>query len=231
VEAVQMLECGYNYQYNDKSGCYHVFIANLSKYTTNEKFTFSGTEEQKKNAGFIAFVQIGRVAHVPLNLVEEFPKLSELRIYDSEIPIVKNNLLGPQLSWIETLELFNNKIQIVEEGAFKQLHNLWSISLSRNEIKTISAKIFQNNRKLKRIYLEKNKIKKIAPETFQSLNRETRVDLRGNDECVDLCIGGCWRALEWDERITEIDSYLLRCYENHKKSSNLLIESEKNISL
>jgi Leucine-rich repeat (LRR) protein len=223
AEADQLVECDYGdyFGYFD-SGC-DVLKVDLSKKTVSEKFTFSGTQDQKETATEIYFSQSGRVAHVPQNLREEFPKLTNLSITRSEIPIVKNNLLGPQLSWIEELVLGNNKIQIVEGQAFKHLHNLVVIDLSNNQIRSLGAGFFQNNLKLKEIRIGINKIKMISPETFQHLNQLTHINLVRND-CVDKEFG-CWRC---DTKIdhAELNRDLQACYENHKKSSDLLNEGE-----
>jgi Leucine-rich repeat (LRR) protein len=223
AEADQLVECDY---YN-LPGVYHrciVHNVDLSKKTLSEKFTFSGTQEQKKNTTYIRFQESGRVTHVPQNLHEEFRNITELQITESEIPIVKNNLLGPQFSRIEELDLYNNKIQIVEDGAFKHLHNLEWIGLYKNQIKSLSRGVFQNNRKLKEIHLDDNKIKMIAPETFQHLNQLTWVPLTGND-CVNKEIG-CWDCNTKNYH-TKLNRDLHACYENHKKSSDLLNEGEK----
>jgi Leucine-rich repeat (LRR) protein len=222
AEADQVVECDYAAYYDGGSGYCAVRKVDLSKKTLSEKFTFSGSQEQKKNATVIGFLRIGRVAHVPLNLAEEFPKLTDLQIEDSEIPIVRNNLLGPQFSWIKKLYLSGNKIQIVEEEAFKHLQNLIEIYLYDNQIQSLSAEVFKNNRELKVISLWNNNIKMIAPETFQHLNQLTRVDLKGND-CVNT-------VFSWDCETkidhTILNRYLHACYENHKKSSDLLNEGE-----
>jgi hypothetical protein len=222
AEADQVVKCDHGYPDYGGYGCL-VRNVDLSKKTANDKFSFSGSQEQKKNITWIWFQESGRVAHVPQNLAQEFPNLTELQILDSEIPIVKNNLLGPQFSWIKGLYLSDNKIQIVEEGAFKHLHNLVVISLSRNQIRSLSPKVFQNNRKLKLIGINWNKIKTIAPETFQNLNQLEGVDLDGND-CVDKGIG--WFDCDTKTVHTELNRALHACFENHKKSSDLLNEGE-----
>jgi Leucine-rich repeat (LRR) protein len=220
AEADLLVECAYRYFFG---GYCIVYNVDLSKKTLSQKFTFSGTQEQNKIATQIWFYGSGRIAHLPQNLAEEFPKLTDLWISNSEIPIVRNNLLGPQFSWIEELILGGNKIQIVEEEAFKQLHNLVRIYLHYNQIQSLSREVFENNRKLKGIYLDDNKIKMIAPETFQHLNQLKLVEL-GRNDCVDKDIG-CWNC---DTKIdhTELNRDLHACYENHKKSSDLLNEGE-----
>ncbi len=221
AEADQLVECDY---FDGGSEC-KVRKVDLSKKTRSEKFSFSGTQKQKKNATWIWFQEIGRVAHLPQNVVEEFPNLTELAITESEIPIVKNNLLGPQFSWIEELDLEVNKIQIVEGQAFKHLHNLAVIILSQNQIRSLGPKVFLNNRKLKKIWLGNNKIKMIAPETFQHLNQLEPVNLERND-CVNKEIGCRWLNCDPKTVHTELNRDLHACYENHKKSSDSLNEGE-----
>jgi Leucine-rich repeat (LRR) protein len=219
AEADQLVECDYDFGYRCR-----VHKVDLSKKTLSETFSFSGTQEQKKKATEIRFQEIGRVAHVPQNLREEFPKLTQLSIWYSEIPIVKNNLLGPQFSRIEVLYLGWNKIQIVEGEAFKHLQNLVEIYLYQNQIQSLGAGVFQNNQELKGIDLHNNKIKMIAPETFQHLNQLKLVNLKENDGCVDKNIGCSWCDPKIDH--AELNRDLHACYENHKKSSDLLNEGE-----
>jgi hypothetical protein len=208
VKADRVVECDYSY---------------LSKKTINDEFSFSATPEQKKKTSGIRFWRSSRIAHVPQNLREEFLSLTWLWITGSEIPIVKNNLLGPQFSWIERLKLDSNEIQIVENQAFQHLHNLVMISLAWNQLQSLNAEIFKNNPKLIWIFLWLNKIKTIAPETFQHLNQLKFVRLWIN-ECTVKEIG----CLDCDTKIdhTELNRELQKCYENHKKSLDLLNEGE-----
>jgi Leucine-rich repeat (LRR) protein len=221
AEAVEVLNCEYRYR---DEWC-HIRNADLTKNTINEKFTFSTTQNRKEDKAWIAFEFIGRVAHMPQNLVDEFPKLAGLGITDSDIPIVKNNLFGPQFSWIEKLNLWRNKIENIEDQAFQHLLNLVEIELHDNKIRSVTVTMFQNNPKMERIVLGGNKIKVIAPETFQNLKQLKLVNVDGND-CVDNRIGcevmGCYEKINR----TKLDSALLSCYENYRKSLDLLNEGE-----
>ncbi len=220
------MECNYDDRFSGLQ-C-HIKSVDLSKKNINEKFSFSGTKEEKENAIKIQFQEIGRVAHLPQNLVEEFPKLTQLSIQRSEIPIVKNNLLGPQFSQIKELHLESNQIKIIEDGAFKHLPNLEEVSLYDNKFKSLGAKVFENNSKLKVIWLQGNKIKIIAPETFRNLNQLKSIDFEGN-ECVGNEIGCFYCDTKIDH--TELNRDLHACYENHKKSSDFLNEGENTKTL
>jgi Leucine-rich repeat (LRR) protein len=218
-EADQLVVCYYN---DDE--CF-VEEVDLSRKTANEKFSFTGTPEEKENIIFIWFSHFGRVAHLPENLGEEFPNLVRLRIWYSEIPIVKSNFFGPQFSWIEELELIKDKIKFIEEEAFQHLPNLVKIGLDNNEIRSLSAGIFKNNQKLEVIELYKNKIKMIAPETFQNLDQLRYVGLE-TYKCSNKDVGcSGWDCINRFYR-KRLNRKLLPCYENHKNSSDLLNEGE-----
>jgi Leucine-rich repeat (LRR) protein len=225
VEAEQLVECiyrNYHHIFYNSSSC-KVEDVDLSKKTSNEKFSFSVSPERKKIVLLFEFDGIGRVAHVPGNVVEEFPNMTQFHIMRSAIPIVKNGLLGPQFGQIKSLDLRRNQIKIIEDQAFQHLHNLERIFLFQNKIQSLSEEIFKNNPKLKWISLEDNNIKMVAPETFRNLNQLLHVELMGNMCCKnDIGCLGCNRKLDH----TELNRELQNCYENHKKSSDLLNEGE-----
>ncbi len=218
------MECKYYGSDDDRIGCL-VQSADLSSKTIGTNFSFSGTQEQKQIT-LIKFSFIGRVAHLPRNLFEEFPKLNDLQIWNSDIQILRNNFFKPEFSKLQKLELNSDEIKIIDETAFKYLTNLKNIHLDRNKIKSLPAKVFQNNHKLKWIFIEYNKIKQIHPETFKNLNQLKEIYLWQN-VCTNETFGcdtvGCQKS-----QLTEVDRLLQPCYENHAKSLELLNEGEKN---
>jgi Leucine-rich repeat (LRR) protein len=133
-------------------------------------------------------------------------------------------MFGPKFRQIEKLRHYQNKIKAIEEGAFVHLPNLVEIVLNGNQIESLSAKVFEKNRELKLVDLEGNKIKMIAPETFRNLNQLKFVHL-GKNECVGKEYG-CWRCYNTKIDHTELNSDLHVCYENHRKSLDLLNERE-----
>jgi hypothetical protein len=208
---------------NSGSSCYAQFV-DLSMKTIGEKFTFSGSAEEKENTTEILFVGGGRLAHLPQIVPQVFPNLTSLWIQSMEIPIVKNNLFGSQFSKIERFLLKNDKIKMIEEEAFGHLTNLWQIDLERNDIQSLTGKVFEKNFKLKWINLGWNQLKMINPGTFKSLNQLEVVELEFKNECFDQTIG-CW---DCEAKIdhAKLNSDLQRCYGNHEKSLELLKEGE-----
>jgi hypothetical protein len=190
------LEC--DYFYGDDHWC-RVQSADLSLKTIDANFTFSATQERKQATTLIDFSWIGRVAHLPRNLIEEFPNLDRLTIKDSDIPILRNNFFKPEFSKLRGLRLFRDNIRIIQGNAFAHLTNLeW-------------------------INLEYNRIKMIAPGTFKKLHQLKVVFLSYN-ECTNDTIGCQWCNRKLNQ--TELDLTLQPCFENYKKSSNLLSEGE-----
>jgi Leucine-rich repeat (LRR) protein len=196
----------------------------LSKTTIGESFSFSGDDSQKARTTWIEFTRAGRVAHLPDNVIEEFPKTTILSIVDSELPIVKNELLNEQFNRLQKLNLFSNKIQIIEEKAFAHLVNLQGIFLHNNKIQSLSGRVFKSNPNLKWISLMKNKIIMIHSDTFKNLNDLENVKLHGN-KCFNQDIGcmNCRKKIDPEN----LDRKLRACYSNYRKSFNLLKEGRR----
>ncbi len=188
------MECHYGYY----DSC-RIDRVDLSLKTIGANFTFSGTLDRKQITTWIEFRSSGRVAHLPRNLFKEFPKLDELEIAASDIPILRNNFFQSEFYKLRKLWLTEDKIRIIQENAFAHLPNLEWISLYGNRIKMI------------------------APGTFKNLNQLRGVLLSWN-ECINDEIG-CW---DCDSKLkqTELNRKLQPCFENYKTSLNLLNEGE-----
>jgi hypothetical protein len=215
VKAIQ-LGCKYSF------GRCDVVVADFTKGTIGESFSFSGSQREKQQATWIKFSGIGRVVHLPQNLFLEFQKLSGLSVRSSEIPLVKTNLFPSQFDRIQQLHLISDGIKTIEEQAFARLINLIEIYLERNEIKSLTSKLFENNRQLKVINLSENQIKQIESEVFKNLNQLEFVGLYGN-ECFDQDIG-CYGACKINH--LELDHILQSCYDNYKSRSDFLDKGE-----
>jgi Leucine-rich repeat (LRR) protein len=138
-------------------------------------------------------------------LEEVFPKLEHIRVQESDIPILRNNLFGPQFKWILHLCLEYNGIQMIEENAFAELTDLVDLDLSQNKLRSLSKNLSQKNPKLHLIDLRDNQINAIEPQTFRDLDQLKLVYARGN-KCTDHtdCKIDC-----------ELNKSLRRCYENY----------------
>jgi Leucine-rich repeat (LRR) protein len=199
-----------------------VKIADLSKKSIGASFTISQSPENKERITWLTFHGIGKIDHLPSSLFHGFPKLSELLLRFSLIPILRDDFFKQEVKEIRELMLISDGIKIVEENAFALLTNLETIDFYGNELQSLSGKIFQSNHKLRSVGLMVNKIKMIQPEIFENLKQLEWINLNGN-KCLNQLVG-CWNC---NTKLEHSQLNLLQsCYANHQKSFDLLKEGE-----
>jgi hypothetical protein len=184
----------------------------LSKTTIGTSFKIFPTRNEKARTTGIEFQASGKVAHLPQNLKQVFPNLVGFWLELSEIPILRNNLFGPQFKWILYLYLDRNGIQMIEENAFAHLTNLFAIRLGHNKLKSLNTNLFKNNLKIEWIFISHNQINMIERDTFRHLHKLNNLDLSEN-ECVDKY----FYSLE-GKIYKKLGNSLEGCYVNHQSS-------------
>uniref|UniRef100_M4AH97 SLIT and NTRK like family member 2 n=1 Tax=Xiphophorus maculatus TaxID=8083 RepID=M4AH97_XIPMA len=85
-----------------------------------------------------------------------------------------------EYSSLELLHLGNNRIAVIQEGAFENLTNLRRLYLNGNYIESLSQSLFAGLQSLQYLYLEYNIIKEILPQTFNSLHNLQLLFLNNN---------------------------------------------------
>lgn len=109
----------------------------------------------------------------------------EVQLTLKELIITKTHLSDPKcfyplakLSQLRTLSLSNNKLQIVPEFAFAEMHtNLKILNLAHNEIESIGQNAFSGLVNLELLNLQSNKLSAIAPRIFGIVARKSNVIL------------------------------------------------------
>ncbi|XP_067890465.1 SLIT and NTRK-like protein 6 [Heterodontus francisci] len=102
------------------------------------------------------------------DLVPSPPNPIKLYLTDNIIQsVTKSDLLD--YGSLDLLHLGNNRITVIEDGAFANLTNLHKIYLNGNSIVRLTKEMFIGLRCLEYLYLEHNIIKEILPETFSVL--------------------------------------------------------------
>jgi Leucine-rich repeat (LRR) protein len=226
------LEC----EYKDGSCKVHA-QGLLSKLTIGESFTISGSQKEKKDTSHATFWSIGRVAHLPTEISQAFPKLVKLSIEWSKIPLLKKDLFKPAFKKIRELLLSNNGIQLIEQEAFKHLTKLTVLKLDHNQIKSLDQKLFQHNLKLEEIDLSHNSLSQVELKTFDDLTRLKAVNLKKlhRGECIHekRDCPGCEATFNHSElnsrylQITdEITPGLQTCDENYGRKLYWIEEGE-----
>ncbi|XP_055782459.1 SLIT and NTRK-like protein 2 [Salvelinus fontinalis] len=85
-----------------------------------------------------------------------------------------------EYSTLELLHLGNNRIAVIQDGAFDNLANLRRLYLNGNYIESLSQSLFVGLQSLQYLYLEYNVIKDILPQTFNSLHNLQLLFLNNN---------------------------------------------------
>ncbi len=151
--------------------------------TFDNNFTFVGAENKLKEATAVEIRRSPKLDFVPVEMILKFPSLQGLKITDSKLEILRENLFTRQLENITYLDLSSNGIQQVIE-AFKNVPELRWIILANNSIETLIYRVFKNNKKLEVIDLQENKIKMLNLKLLLNLAGLKILDFRGN-VCAD----------------------------------------------
>ncbi|XP_025836529.1 uncharacterized protein LOC108735943 [Agrilus planipennis] len=81
---------------------------------------------------------------------------------------------------LQILNLENNKIDFIAEGAFSELKNLHALTLSHNNLVEIDAHHFSGMYALHQLLLDSNKIESIHPDAFENVTNLQDIGLNGN---------------------------------------------------
>ncbi len=213
----------------------HVSDIDLTKKLEEEKFIFSGSEEQKKslqNITAVGFNGILKIDFIPLQILEEFPNLNGLSIAETDMYIIRDSLFTVEHSMIEYLSITYTKLELIEENAFQHLKNLKWISLKFNNIKSLSRKFFAHNPQLEFMDFNANPIKMIDPQTFTNLKELKVISFTGNNYCIKQRKFGCEHNRGFctvDEPLLDhkqLNDELQSCYSKFSSNEDLLKDSE-----
>lgn len=125
---------------------------------------------EKSNCNFTVF---------PTPIYNQFPNVEALQLTNVGLKELSENSLG-NCGRITTLQLYDNKIEILGAGTFKNCHNLKSLIILSNRISDVHKDAFINLVDLTDLNLYDNYITIIDPETFQHVPNLTSLFLSGN---------------------------------------------------
>ncbi|XP_067141725.1 protein slit-like isoform X1 [Centruroides vittatus] len=105
---------------------------------------------------------------------------TELRLNDNMITKVKNEGLFKRLPNLNRLDLRNNEILDIEDGAFQGATGLNDLLLTENKLKEIRPKMFAGLKNVKTLMLRTNQITCITNDTFADLDSVRLLSLYDN---------------------------------------------------
>jgi Leucine-rich repeat (LRR) protein len=173
----------------------------------NAKIIITGSTAEKRDTTAVAFYKSSSIEFIPLEILTEFPNLNGIKIWISNIPILREGFFTEQFEVIQYLYLVALGITQIEENAITNLTELKWIYLHSNQIESIKNKIFKNNKKLEYIDFSENQIKMINPSLFVNLNSLAEVRIFNNN-CVSK------EFKKSDRSSAKINDGLKKCYNN-----------------
>jgi Leucine-rich repeat (LRR) protein len=186
------LECTYYERFtptllSSQLQCFNFHVDFSAKFES-EKHSFPHSLSFKSDIKTFEIRESPQVDFIPLDVLTEFPNLSGLGISDCKLPTLKSGLFKTEFEKIEYLNLYGNKIELIEPEAFQHLINLKWTRLCDNKIKTLPDRLFNNNPDLIYIDLKYNKITSVHPNFFDGLEKLKLVEFDEN-LCIDAKIG------------------------------------------
>jgi hypothetical protein len=162
--------------------------ANFNDTARNDKFSFSGTSEQKLATKTLNFMfQKTAIDFLPTDVLTEFPHLKGLILAWAHWPIIKSLVLNSHFRRIQHLYLDPCKITRIADNAFAELTELRWITIWNNHISYLKRETFQHNLKFEYLMLGGNRIKMINSRFFDNLNSLKEIHFRGNASLVKPC--------------------------------------------
>lgn len=115
------------------------------------------------------------------DIPENIPTFTtELRLNDNVIVKLKNNGLFSKLTNLNKIDLRNNQIVEIEDGAFRGATQLTDLLLTENKLKEVRPKMFGGLKILKTLMLRTNLLTCISNETFSGLESLQLLSLYDN---------------------------------------------------
>lgn len=106
-------------------------------------------------------------------------RLVVLNLAQNQLTRIDANVFH-DLYTLQILNLENNSIDFVADGAFSELKNLHALTLTHNYITRIEAYHFSGMYALNQLLLDSNKIEYIHPQTFENVTNLQDLGLNGN---------------------------------------------------
>lgn len=105
------------------------------------------------------------------------------------------------MPYLQKLDLQNNRIAIIEEGAFAANTELEILDLSLNQLEVVTSEIFRGLNKLERLKLNDNRIQTLEQGAFRDLSALKKLELSDNPIICDCHIAWFLRWLEKDPEV------------------------------
>ncbi|KAK3096058.1 hypothetical protein FSP39_022615 [Pinctada imbricata] len=131
---------------------------------------------------------------------------TELKLNNNKIGKIQSNGLFSRLINLRILDISDNRVEIIEDGAFDGANHLGELDLSSNRLTKVTAKMMQGLAGLRTLSLLDNQIRCITNGAFDSMKMLSLLNLESNQFTCDCHIA--WLA-EWVKRSNFITGGLI----------------------
>ncbi|XP_035147993.3 slit homolog 3 protein isoform X1 [Callithrix jacchus] len=160
----------------------------------SKKFRCSGSEDYRSRFSSECFMDLmcpekcrcegtivdcsnQKLARVPSHLPEY---VTDLRLNDNEIPVLEATGIFKKLPNLRKINLSNNKIKELREGAFDGAASVQELMLTGNQLETVHGRMFRGLSALKTLMLRSNLISCVNNDTFAGLSSVRLLSLYDN---------------------------------------------------
>ncbi len=193
--------------------CYLTNV-DLTREYKSEILSFSGSISEKSKITGVTFYSFNNpIEFIPNEVAKQFLNLNTFVIWDSNLPVITNDLFSKDLKNIQFLNFYDSKVELIESEAFSELINLKYIYLRNNPLKALKFRIFKMNLKLEIVRLPSNQISMMNPFLFEDLTNLKFVMFEDN-ECVSKSFG----CESCSVSQSKFKSDLITCFSNCKSA-------------
>ncbi|XP_017704910.1 PREDICTED: slit homolog 3 protein isoform X3 [Rhinopithecus bieti] len=160
----------------------------------SKKFRCSGSEDYRSRFSSECFMDLmcpekcrcegtivdcsnQKLARIPSHLPEY---VTDLRLNDNEISVLEATGIFKKLPNLRKINLSNNKIKEVREGAFDGAASVQELMLTGNQLETVHGRMFRGLSGLKTLMLRSNLISCVSNDTFAGLSSVRLLSLYDN---------------------------------------------------
>ncbi|XP_055963938.1 slit homolog 3 protein [Sorex fumeus] len=160
----------------------------------SKKFRCSGSEDYRSRFSSSCFMDLvcpekcrcegtvvdcsnQKLSRIPSHLPEY---VTDLRLNDNEISVLEATGIFKKLPNLRKINLSNNKIKEVREGAFDGAASVQELMLTGNQLETVHGRMFRGLSGLKTLMLRSNLLSCVSNDTFAGLSSVRLLSLYDN---------------------------------------------------
>uniref|UniRef100_A0A8C4NEF9 LRRCT domain-containing protein n=1 Tax=Eptatretus burgeri TaxID=7764 RepID=A0A8C4NEF9_EPTBU len=129
--------------------------------------------------GYRVFLQRNDISVLGLKDLDGFRGASLLNLAQNKLQNVEDGAFR-ELALLKKLHLNNNLLSVITDGTFHGLYSLEYLQLNQNWLRSISSKAFSSLTKLNTLHLEDNQLSSLPSGVFESLTLTT-LDMSRNN--------------------------------------------------